>query len=502
MNSGISNRFSWLLTGIFLGGSALITGISFYLYNGSAVLFLSLFACYFLHGLLFSLLMMFFSYRGLKSYFRSVAAPEQPLPTVAVAIPIFNEEQVVVECIHSILKQTLKPAEIILINDGSTDDTLKVLKRAFQLEAQPINVVGEVACAQTLGFYRSKNQPNIYVIDKQRGGKADALNAALKMAQSSIFITVDADSFLHPHAMENLTRAMARDEQIVAAGGTVKAGNGINNELLVSDVGQLPQGVLPIVQWIEYATGFVWRFGWSFINTLLLLSGSFSAFRSEILRACGGFDKDSITEDYEMAYRLHAYHLSRGLAYKMVTVPDALVYTLVPETFSSLIKQRIRWFQGFIETLFRYRSLILNSRYRTLGIFMLPIKAVDALAPLWSLLVYFFLLIHLLYRPFPIPLSLFFGLIVLRWVFDIVISCVLLTLHYRFIAPRLSIKKLLGLYSFAPFYLILNQALWLLYSLTAYYRALTRVKRWDKVVHRGFRVLYPAQTEEESMSGD
>src|SRR5206468_8695634 len=141
-----------------------------------------------------------------------------------------------------------------VINDGSTDDTLAVLKRAFQLFPVGYAPASSLPCGAIRDVYHCPWLDNFAVIDKARGGKADGLNAALNLAKGSIFLTVDADSFLHPRAIEKLVAAICQDEAIVAAGGTVKAGNGAPAAILASNQGCLPQGLLPKLQWIEYAT--------------------------------------------------------------------------------------------------------------------------------------------------------------------------------------------------------------------------------------------------------
>lgn len=492
MQKQVSNRLAWLLISIFLGGGALLITLSLYFYRSSIIVFLSLFLGYLFHGLTFSVLMLVLSYLGLKQKSKAHFLKENPL-NVTVAIPVFNEVKVIVACIDSILKQTLKAYEIIVVNDQSTDKTLEKLISTYQLKPISPTFTAKIETTKIINVYESLLIPNLKVIDKVHRGKADALNAALNISRGDIFLTIDADSFLHHNAIERLVSAISRDNLVVGAGGTVKAGNGVSDDILASDKGHLPKGFLPTIQWIEYATGFVWRFGWGFINTLLLISGSFAAFRTDVLRKCQGFDPDSITEDYEMVYRIHQYHLSNNLSYKLVTVPDALVYTLVPTTTLGLIKQRIRWFQGFLQTLFRYRSLVFSPSYGVLGIFALPIKCIDALSPLWSILTYIILAHQLIYQTLPISFKLLIGVISFRWIIDILMVWILLTLHNKFMIAPLPLKQRIYLCLISPAYLIANQLLWYIYAIAAYYRSIKGVKRWDKLERRGFQQLQQAE---------
>lgn len=497
MQKQVSNRLAWLLISIFLGTGTLLLTLSLYFYSSSIVIFLSLFFGYLFHGLTFSILMLILSYLGLKQINSNNKLNQNADKKITVAVPVFNEAEVVISCIDSILKQTLKPYEIIVINDESTDSTLEKLIVTYHLEVIKPTFLSKIDTSSLLNIYESTSLPNLRVIDKKHKGKADALNAALNISRGEIFVTIDADSFLHKNAIERLVTAISSNDLIIGAGGTVKAGNGLLAETLASNKGHLPKGFLPKIQWIEYATGFVWRFGWGFINTLLLISGSFAAFRTEVLRKCHGFDPDSITEDYEMVYRIHQYHLSNKIDYKLVTVPDALVYTLVPTTVLELIKQRIRWFQGFLQTLFRYRSLVFRPSYGVLGIFMLPIKCIDALSPLWSIVTYFILAHQLIYRAFPISLKLLVGVVLLRWTIDILMTWILLAMHHKFMIAPLPLRQRVYLCFISPAYLITNQLIWYIYGLAAYYRSIKGVKRWDKLERRGFQQLQ--QSEDMSL---
>lgn len=491
MQKQVSNSLAWLMIALFFGVGAILITLSFYFYHSTIVVFLSLFLGYLFHGLTFSILMLVLSYLGLKQKTKGITKPNTL--SVTVAVPVFNESEVITTCVDSILKQTLKAFEIIIVNDESTDDTLAKLITSYKLKIVKPTYVSKIKTANINNIYQSTIIPNLQVIDKQHSGKADALNAALNISQGEVFLTIDADSFLHRDAMKKLVDAINKDDLVVAAGGTVKAANGIDTEILASNEGYLPNGFLPKIQWIEYATGFVWRFGWGFINTLLLISGSFGAFRTNILRKCNGFDPDSITEDYEMVYRLHQYHLSNNLAYKLVTVPNALVYTLVPNTFVGLVKQRIRWFQGFLQTLFRYRNLVFNQKYGVLGIFMLPIKCIDALSPLWSIVTYGVLLHQVMYQAFPISPKLILSVILVRWAIDILMVWVLLGMHYKFMVAPLPNKQRVFLLLLSPIYLAVNQVLWYIYGFMAYYRAIKGIKRWDKLERQGFQQLQQSE---------
>ncbi len=500
MNNRVSRRLAWVAVVSFLSGGMALTALSFHFYNNSSLFFYFIFWSYFLHGITFSLIMLTLSYFGLRrnSEVKKLPALKKEALEISIAIPVYNEAQVILSCIASLLKQSIVPAEIIVINDGSSDETLALLKQTYQLRPIAYNNQTNIKTNAIIAVYESPRLPQLRVIDKERGGKADALNAALNLAKGKIFITVDADSFLLTNAIENLATAIIRDEKVVAAGGMVKAVNGVDLHTLNTEHGQLPQGWLPKLQWIEYATGFIWRFGWGVINNLLLLSGSFSGFRAALLKECGGFDPKSITEDYEITYRIHAHQRAHQRPYRIITVATALAYTLVPETVHSLLQQRIRWFQGFLQTLFGYRRLVFDQGYGWLGIFTLPIKCIDAITPIWGIAAYLILFYNLTHRQFPVPYSVLLALVAFQWIVDILMAWLLLTIDRRFIKPRLSLLQTAYLWSLVPVYLLVNRLMWYIYSFGAYYRLLQKIQRWDKVTHQGFVKVY--SVEDKSLS--
>ena len=479
--------FARLASLYFLGGGGALFLLSEISFGSANAAFLTIFAIYYLYGVSFPGLLYFLARRNLGGG-EEHPSPETVHPGITVAIPAFNEGDVITTCIDSLLAQERPVERIVVVNDGSSDDTLAVLKRRYKLAV--VHRPGAVGADPAVrSLYQSARVPSLWVIDKANGGKARALNSALALTESAVFTTADADTYFMPNALSAIGRHLAADPEVVAAGGVIAAANGADPKALMGGATALPRGLIAKFQAIEYAINFVWRFGWQQLNASLLLSGSFTAFRTEILRTVGGFDPESLTEDYEISYRLHMHCRLQGRPYRVVTASDAVAYTLVPETLSGLLEQRTRWFQGFLQTLVRYRWAVGRGRFGWLGNFALPVKVFDALAPAWGLAAYGLLVHSLISGSFPVSLQLLFAVLAFRWLSDVVQSWFLLSLNHHRIAPRLGRGQYAVLMALMPINVWFQRTLWFAYGLKAYYRVLWQVRRWDRRRGEGRRPL-------------
>jgi cellulose synthase/poly-beta-1,6-N-acetylglucosamine synthase-like glycosyltransferase len=324
--------------------------------------------------------------------FREVRRPDQrrllrsPLtPPVTVLAPAFNEEANVVENVRSLLMLDYPLFEVVLVNDGSKDRTLGRLVDAFDLRRSARSFERLLRCKPIRGIYESPTYPNLVVVDKENGGKADALNAGLNLSLYPIFCAIDADSILEPDALLRLVRPFVDAPGVtIAAGGVVRVANG--SEIHSGRVHrvQLPRRPLPLIQIVEYLRAFLFgRMGWSTGNTLLVISGAFGLFDKRAAVAAGGYATDSVGEDMELVVRMHRQRRERREPYRIGFVPDPICWTEVPETFRVLRRQRTRWQRGLIDTLVRHRSMIGRPRYGTIGMIALPgFLMFEMLAPL------------------------------------------------------------------------------------------------------------------------
>jgi cellulose synthase/poly-beta-1,6-N-acetylglucosamine synthase-like glycosyltransferase len=278
---------------------------------------------------------------------------------VTLIIPAYNEEATVVATVRSLLQLNYARFEILVVNDGSADRTLDVLKEAFGLQPFPEVVRRRLATSPLRGVYRSPSHPELKVIDKENGGKADALNAGINAAQYPLFCALDADGVLRPDSLQFVTRPFLDDPRTVAAGGIVRIANGcdvVNGWIVRTG---LPQRMLPLLQVVEYCRAFLFgRLGWNPFNGLLVISGAFGVFHKETVIEVGGYRRSTIGEDMELVVRLHRLLSRQGRPYRVVFAPEPVCWTEAPEKLSTLRSQRIRWQRGLCESLWLNRSLM------------------------------------------------------------------------------------------------------------------------------------------------
>lgn len=281
------------------------------------------------------------------------------VPPVTLVVPAYNEEAVIVASVRSILQLTYPTFEVVVVNDGSTDGTLEVLREAFLLEEYGEAYRDRVPTAPVRGFYSSRLYPQVRVVDKANGGKADSVNAAVNVARYPLFCTIDADSVLQRDSIERVVHPFVEDASVVAAGGTIRIVNGCEvRDGFLERLG-LPDRRLVRFQVVEYLRAFLFgRLGWAAFNGLLVLSGAFGMFRKEAVIAAGGFRTDTLGEDMELVIRLHRVMREQGRRYRVAYVPDPIVFTEAPEDLRTLGRQRIRWQRGLAESMRLNRGLL------------------------------------------------------------------------------------------------------------------------------------------------
>ncbi len=282
-----------------------------------------------------------------------------PRPTLGIVIACYNEALHLPATLDAIFAQSVRPDVIMIADDGSTDDTAWVLADRYGLTATQASV----------------SHPALHWLQLPRLGKAQALNAALLKIDTDIVLTLDADTFLEPGALESIGDAFASDAKLVAAGG-----------ILVPFCDTSATGrAMQFFQTYEYIRNNISRFAWMKINSLLLISGAFAAFRREPLIAVGGFDSKCLVEDYELTHRMHRYSIDHDLGWRLAMVGGALARTEAPSKISAFMRQRRRWFAGFLQTQYWNSDMTGNRFYGLLGTRMLPIKALDTLQPIYGL---------------------------------------------------------------------------------------------------------------------
>jgi cellulose synthase/poly-beta-1,6-N-acetylglucosamine synthase-like glycosyltransferase len=280
---------------------------------------------------------------------------------ITLIVPAYNEETTIVTSIRSLLQLNYPEFEIVVVNDGSQDSTLDVLKREFGLVAVAEAFRIQVPSKPVRGIYHSTTHPGIRVIDKENGGKADALNAGINGSRYPLFCGLDADSVLQRDSLHRVVLPFLEDSRTVAAGGIVRPLNGctVSGGNLVR--AGLPRSPMAVVQVVEYLRAFLFgRLGWSPLNAVLIISGAFGLFHKQTVIAAGGYRTDTVGEDMELVVRLHRLLRQNGHPYRIAFVPDPVCWTEAPESWKVLRSQRVRWQRGLSESLAWNRQLLFS----------------------------------------------------------------------------------------------------------------------------------------------
>ena len=306
------------------------------------------------------------------------------LPPITILVPAYNEQKTIEASVTAILALHYRNYEVVVVNDGSSDATLEALRHAFDLYEVPRTYPETIPTKPLRALYRSRARTKLVVIDKENGGKADSLNAAINASRFPLVIAVDADTLIESDALLRLTRPFLLGRRIAAVGGTVRVANGcVVKHGQVLDA-RVPRRLLPGVQVVEYLRAFLFgRLGWNRLGGNLIISGAFGLFRKDHLLAVGGYDATSIVEDLDLVVRLHRYLRSRKVRYEIPFIPDPVAWTEVPESLRVLARQRGRWQRGLVAAMWQYRGMLFNPRYGRVGLIAVPFYTFgEMLAPL------------------------------------------------------------------------------------------------------------------------
>lgn len=280
-------------------------------------------------------------------------------PPISIIIPAFNEEQTIVTTVRSLLQLYYSEFELIIVNDGSNDRTLEVLIEEFDLLPFPHAYNEQLTTKPVKQVYSSRVKDNIHVIDKENGGKADALNVGLNVSKYPLFCCIDADSILERNTLIRAVQPFIDDPQVIACGGTVRIANGctVRNGHLIKK--GIPKSIIAKFQLVEYLRGFLYgRIGWARINALLIISGAFGILRKDNVIKVGGYYSGTVGEDMELIVRLHRQLSKWNIPYRVAFIPDPICWTEVPESLRVFASQRIRWHRGLSESLWLNRKLL------------------------------------------------------------------------------------------------------------------------------------------------
>lgn len=334
--------------------------------------------------------------RYIKITNRDITIPSDYTKPISILVPAYNEQETIIDNINSLLELEYPQFEILVINDGSKDETLKRVVEHFNLRKIDYEVNYQVECNRVRGVYSSFNFPNLVVVDKENGGKSDALNAGINVSRYPLFCGIDADCIIERDALLRIVKPFLKNEETIAVGGIVRIANGcIIEDGKVID-SRLPRKNIVKFQIVEYFRAFLTsRLGWEGLNGLLIISGAFGLFKKTSVIKVGGYRK-TIGEDMELTLRMHKHFRSEKIPYKIDYASDAVCWTQAPDNFSGLKTQRVRWQRGLIDSLWKHKTMFLNPKYGMVGMASMPyFVLVEMLGPIIELFGYLLIVLAL-----------------------------------------------------------------------------------------------------------
>jgi cellulose synthase/poly-beta-1,6-N-acetylglucosamine synthase-like glycosyltransferase len=319
-------------------------------------------------------------------------------PTVTAIITAYDEAPVLIATVNALITQIEPPDQILIAEVGAMAEASETNSR--------------------LRWLRMPHR-----------GKASTLNAALTCVETALFITVDADTILLPDAIGAMRDAFSPDQKLVAATGVLTPV--CNN----TSSGRL----LEWFQSYEYVRNFLSRYAWMQMNGQLLISGALAGFRTDAVLSVGGFDPDCLVEDYELIHRLRRYGYDLRLDWHTSVLGGALGRTTAPSTVGRFLRQRRRWFGGFLQTHNWYRDMVGATRYGDLGIWMLPVKATDTMQPIYGLSAFLLLIWYIVTGRIDLLLPVG-GLIIGKIVIDLGVHSWSIFLYRRWVGGQTKVK--------------------------------------------------------------
>ncbi|RXZ82127.1 glycosyltransferase family 2 protein [Paenibacillaceae bacterium] len=314
-------------------------------------------------------------HRGIRYNRVQKLSGSEHVPAVSLLVPAYNEELMIKENVRSLLALNYPEYEVIVVNDGSQDDTVKIMIEEFQLKEIKPFAASHIKTEKIRGYYHNPEYPNLYFIDKENGGKADSLNAGINLSHYPLISTIDADSLLEKDALTRIARVyMENPEDTVAVGGNVRIVNSCTVEDGIVKNIRFPKKMWPALQNVEYIKAFLGgRIGWSSINGLIIVSGAFGVFQKDKVIAVGGYRGGYPGEDMNIVIKLHRYCLENKIPYHVAFCPDAVCWTQAPDTYRILSSQRMRWGRGNLKNMIEEGiHMIFRPRYKVFGFLTLP----------------------------------------------------------------------------------------------------------------------------------
>lgn len=414
-------------------------------------------------------------------------------PSISIIAPAYNESATIIDNIEALLAIHYNNFEVIVVNDGSKDDSMEKVIQQFKLVKVDYAVNHRLNTQAIKGVYRSTDRAYKFltVVDKENGGKADALNTGLNISSNRLFVGIDVDSVIDPDALLRMVKPFmdAHGEHVIATGGAIRVANSchIENGHIVKI--EVPKNFLARFQVIEYTRAFLMgRIAWSKLNGLLLVSGALGLFDREIAIRCGGYYHNTVGEDMELIVRMRRYMYDKKLKHKVEYIPDPLCWTEVPDSLEVLEKQRNRWTRGTLDTLTIHRKLFFNPKYGTMGLMGYPYWFFfEWLAPILEVTGYVYMLYLILFGSINWPFFLF--LFAFAYLFGVSFSIYAILYEELTYHKYEKVSQILHLMVIAFFEPISYHYCSVYFSIRGNISYLMGNKTWGKMERKGFKEI-------------
>jgi cellulose synthase/poly-beta-1,6-N-acetylglucosamine synthase-like glycosyltransferase len=411
-------------------------------------------------------------------------------PRITIIAPAFNEGKTIIDNVRTLLSLYYNNFEVIIVNDGSTDDTFEKIRESYELVRVNYYFDYRIPCERIRGVYRSKDPAynRLTVIDKNNGGKADSLNAGINISRSNLIVTIDADSIIEPDSILKLVKPFLeeKEKKVIGTGGVIRIVNSCDIERGHIRQINLPKKFLPRLQVLDYTRAFLLgRMAWSHLDGLMLISGAMGMFDRETVIRAGGYNVKTVGEDMELVLRMRRYMAEHDEKYEVTYIPDPLCWTEVPADLKSMRKQRTRWTRGLIESLWSHRKMMFNANYGRLGMLGYPYWLLfEWAAPLIA----FLGIIYTIYLAIAGALNLPFFLLLFLFVYSFAVSLTTwavlfeeITFHkYR---RKRDVLRLIGTAMLEPFFYPVHTY----FAVRGNLEALRGKKGWGKAERSGFQ---------------
>ena len=427
---------------------------------------------------------------------RTMLFREGMLPAISIIAPAYNEQATIVESANSLLGIQYPDFELVIVNDGSTDATMDRLIEHFDLEKVDRIFQEHLHTMPIRGLYANPANPQILLVDKDNGGKADSLNAGINLSTKPYFCGIDADSLLESDSMLKVAAGcLDSNVELIASGGNVLPVNGCRVERGALVEVHLPRSPLALFQTIEYLRAFMaGRVGWSYIKSLLIISGAFGLFSRDRVIQVGGYltrsgryHQDTVGEDMELVVRLRRLMQDADVPHQISYAYNANCWTEVPESLSVLHRQRDRWQRGLVDIQYFHRRMLFNPKYRTVGLLGMPYYFVfEMLGPLIEVQAYAMVILAAVMGLLSPTMAVALFTTVVLWGLSVSLLSILIA---EMQAPHFTSREVVTLLGSATIENFGFRQLASLWRVTGYLNSMRRPRGWGSMTRKGFATV-------------